>query len=85
MATWSVQGCRGKTQEIIKEMEQLRTEIESITETKKKSTGSEVCGNYLHFYSGVPKENRAKRESLYCCTKSGDIILLTGNVLMNEL
>ena len=61
MATWNVQGCIGKMREIIKEMEQLRTEIASMTETKKKCSGSEVCGNYLHFYSGVPKENRAKR------------------------
>ena len=61
MATWNVQGCRGKMQEIIKEMEQLGIDIASITETKKKGFGSEVIGNYLHFYSGVQKENRAKR------------------------
>ena len=61
MATWNVQGCRGKMQEIIKEMEQLRSDIASIMETKKKGSGLEVCGNYLHFYSGVPKENKAKR------------------------
>ena len=42
-------------------MEQLRIDIASITETKKKGSGSEVCRNYLHFYSGIPKENRAKR------------------------
>jgi len=35
--------------------------IASITETKKNGSGLEVIGNYLHFYSGVPKENRAKR------------------------
>ena len=42
-------------------MEQLRIDIASITKTKKKGSGSEVCGKYLHFYSGVPKENSAKR------------------------
>jgi hypothetical protein len=42
-------------------MEQLRIHIASIRETKKNGSGSEVVGNYLQFYSGVPKENRAKR------------------------
>ena len=64
MATWNVQGYRGKMQEIIKEMEQLRSDIASITETKKKGSGTELIGNYLHFYSGVPKESRGKRVSL---------------------
>jgi hypothetical protein len=48
-------------QEIINEMEQLTINIPSITETNKKSSGSEVTGNCLHFYSGDPKENKAKR------------------------
>ena len=61
MTTWNIQGCRGKMQGIIKEMEQLRIDIASIMETKKKGFGSEVCGNYLHFYSGIPKENKLKR------------------------
>ena len=38
MATWNVQGCRGKMQEIIKEMEQLGIDIASITETKNKTS-----------------------------------------------
>jgi hypothetical protein len=61
MATWNVQGCRGKMQEIIKEVEQLRINIAAITETENKGSGSEVIGNYFNFCSGVPKENRAKR------------------------
>ena len=32
-----------------------------LTETKKKGNGVEVLGPYLHFYSGVPKETRAKQ------------------------
>jgi exonuclease III len=52
--------CRGKMQGIIKEMEHLRIDIASITEIKKIGSESEVIGNYLHFYSCVPKENRAK-------------------------
>jgi exonuclease III len=61
MAAWNVQGCRGKMQEIIKKMKQIKIDIVSIKETKNKGSGSEVIGNYLHFYSGVPKENRAKK------------------------
>ena len=61
MSSWNVLGCRGKMQEITKVMEQLGIDIASITETKKKGFGSEVIGNYIHFCSGVPKENWAKR------------------------
>ena len=32
-----------------------------LTEMKKKRNGVETLGPYLHFYSGVPKEKRAKR------------------------
>jgi len=60
-ATWNVQGCRVKMQEMIKEMEQLRINIASITETKKKGSGPEVIGNNLYFYSDVPKENGEER------------------------
>ena len=70
-------------QEIIKEMEQLRINIASITETKKKGSGSEVIGNYLYFYSGVPEENSAKRGVSLLIR--ANIILLTGSVLMDEL
>jgi hypothetical protein len=57
----NVHRCRGKMQAIIKEVELLRIVIASITETKKKVSGSEVVGNYLHFCSCIPKENTAKR------------------------
>ena len=61
MASWNVQGCRSKMHEIIKEIEQLGISIAFIKETKKKGSASEAIGKNLHFYSGVPKENRAKR------------------------
>jgi hypothetical protein len=48
-------------QGIIKEMQQLGIDIASISETKITGSCSEVIGNYLHLYSGVPKENKAKR------------------------
>jgi hypothetical protein len=57
----NVQGIRNKTGEIIKGLEELRQDITILTETKKKGKGVETLGPYLHFYSGVPKEKRAKR------------------------
>ena len=60
LGTLNVQGIRNKTGEIIKGLEELRQDITILTETKKKGTGVETLGPYLLFYSGVPKEKRAK-------------------------
>jgi exonuclease III len=57
----NVQGIRNKTGEIIKGLEELKQDITILTETKKKGNGVELLGPYLHFYSGVLKEERAKR------------------------
>ncbi|XP_044762035.1 craniofacial development protein 2-like [Coccinella septempunctata] len=32
-----------------------------LTEVKKKGRGNEIIGEYIHIYSGVPKDARAKR------------------------
>jgi len=32
-----------------------------LTETKKRGTGSETLGNYIHLFSGVKKYERDKR------------------------
>ena len=72
-------------QEIIWEMEQLRINIASITITKKKGSGSEIIGDYLHFYSGVPKENKTKRGVSLVIHKKRKHNILTGSVLLNEL
>jgi exonuclease III len=57
----NVQGIRNKTGEITKSLEKLKQDIMILTEIKKKGNGIEILGLYLHFYSGVPKEKRAKR------------------------
>jgi len=31
-----------------------------LTETKKKGTGSEILGNYIHHFSGVKKYGKCK-------------------------
>jgi len=61
LGTLNVQGRRKKTGEIIMGLEELKQDITVLTETKKKGNGVEILGTYLHFYSGVPKEKRAKR------------------------
>lgn len=48
--------------EIVGEAETLKVNIMVLTETKKKGTGVERIGNYIHCYSGVPKEERARRK-----------------------
>jgi hypothetical protein len=61
LGTLNVQGIRNKTGEIIKGLEELKHDITILTKTKKKGNGVEILGPYLHIYSGIPKEKRAKR------------------------
>jgi hypothetical protein len=69
----NVQGIRNKTGGIIKELEELKQGITILTETMKKRNGVEILGPYLHFYSGVPKEKRAKRVSILVKKKIQEI------------
>jgi hypothetical protein len=57
----NVQGIRNKVGEVIKGLEELKQDITILTETKEKGNGFEILGPYLHFYSGILKEKRAKR------------------------
>lgn len=61
VGTWNVQGIRGKTEEIAKELEKVGIDIAALSETKRKGQGIEQVDQYIHFYSGVPKDQRAKR------------------------
>ena len=60
-ATWNVQGLRTKQCEVFQELENMNIDICVLTETKKKGRGNETVGEYIHLYSGVPKDARAKR------------------------
>jgi hypothetical protein len=48
-------------EEIIREISIMQMDVVVLTETKKKGTRSETVGNYIHFFSGVKKYERAKR------------------------
>ncbi|XP_030764048.1 craniofacial development protein 2-like [Sitophilus oryzae] len=56
---WNTQSIRGKLEEVVKELKKLNIDIASLSETKKKGQGIEQVGDYIHVYSGVPKEKRA--------------------------
>lgn len=59
--TWNVQGLSRKVNEVVSELKHLRVDVAVLTETKKKGRGSESWGDYDHFFSGVSKDQRAKR------------------------
>ena len=61
LGTWNVQGIRNKTEEIMKAITELKEDIIILTETKKKGSGLEIQGPYIHLYTGVPKEKHAQR------------------------
>ena len=60
-ATWNVQGLRTKQGEVFQELQKMKIDICVLTETKKKGKGNEGIGEYIHLYSGVQKDARAKR------------------------
>jgi len=39
----------------------LKMDVIGLTETKRKGTGSEIVGGYVHLYSGVSKDRRTER------------------------
>ncbi|XP_030749694.1 uncharacterized protein LOC115877587 [Sitophilus oryzae] len=57
--TWNVQSISRKMDEVLYEINKLDIDLAVLTETKKKSQGSENLGMYDYFYSGVRKEKRA--------------------------
>ena len=48
-------------EEITSELGKLKMDVIGLTETKRKGTGSEIVGGYVHLYSGVSEDRRAER------------------------
>ena len=42
-------------------MQRRKVDICVLTEVKQKEKGNKIIGDYIHIYSGVPKDVRAKR------------------------
>lgn len=61
IGTWNVQGIKEKIVEVSRELNSLKMDVTVLTETKKKGTGSELLDNFIHIFSGVAKDQRAKR------------------------
>ena len=59
--TWNIQGLNKKLEDVIKGVQLMKIDIAVLTETKKKGKGVEQLSDYVHIYSGVPKNNRACR------------------------
>ena len=59
IGTWNVRGISTKTAEIIQEMEKYGLDIIILNETKKKGSGNENLGNFIHVWSGIDKSERA--------------------------
>ncbi|KAF2886074.1 hypothetical protein ILUMI_20100 [Ignelater luminosus] len=60
MTTWNVQGIKQKTNIIAEGMKKLNIDIVALTETKKKGTGTNMTGEYLRIFTGVPKEKKIR-------------------------
>ena len=61
IGTWNVQGISNKLGEVMREINHFKQDIIVLTETKKKGSGIEIQNAYLHLYSGIAKDKRAKR------------------------
>lgn len=49
-------------EEIVSEIEKINMDVVVLIETKKKGDGTEMIRKYVHLFSGVGKDQRAKRE-----------------------
>ena len=74
IGTWNVQGLGTKQAEVITELEKQKMSIAVLTETKKKGQGIEDIGNYIHIYSGVNRELRAKKDVPIMINKNLDVV-----------
>lgn len=59
-ATWNMQGISDKMKEVSEQLEKYHIDFVALTETKKKGNSYEDLGEYIVFFSDVPKANRAQ-------------------------
>jgi exonuclease III len=57
---WNVQGLTKKIQEIPFELKKLNISVAVLPETNRQGKGDEHLEDFIHFWSGVNKGNRAK-------------------------
>lgn len=61
VGTWNTQGFGKKAQEVIHELQEMDMDITVMSKTKKKASGTEEIGPYIHIWSGVPKDQRGSK------------------------
>lgn len=59
IAAWNIRGITPKMSEIILEIKKRKIDVLIVTETKKKTKGSDIIDDYLFIYSGVEQNRRA--------------------------
>lgn len=59
IGTWNVQGISNKIKEVTESVEKINIDIAILTETKKKGQGCDSADNYIYFWSGKHKAERA--------------------------
>ncbi|KAF2906042.1 hypothetical protein ILUMI_00137 [Ignelater luminosus] len=59
-ATGNIQGINNKCNEAFEQLEKLKIDVCAPTETRKKGNGLGERGNYIHIYSGIKKDKRAR-------------------------
>lgn len=60
IGTWNVRGISDKRTEITSEIKKYKLDIAVLSETKRKGRGYEDEDEYVHFWSGVDKNERAR-------------------------
>jgi hypothetical protein len=63
LRTWNMEQ-RLKHKCDIKNLKELKLDIITLKELKKKSNELRTIGGFIHFYSGIRKEMQAKRRNL---------------------
>jgi exonuclease III len=63
-ATWNNRGINQKMSEIISELKKIKIDIIVLSETKKKSKGTEEMDDYIFIWSVVEEEKRAAADVL---------------------
>lgn len=58
--TWNVQSFANKKSQVQKEVERAGLDLVVLTETKLKGKGQELSGEYVHIWSGVGRDMRAR-------------------------
>lgn len=62
LATWNFQGIRTELLEVVKEIKKMNIDIIALTETKKKSVGTEKLMTIYWFTGVYPKKKEHEEE-----------------------